>query len=373
MRQKKNERMAFHFLPDWENPEVLSINREPAHSRWGAYDTSQRALECEYGSSPFVKSLNGTYGFRLYPSPEAVDDFYRPDYDDSLFSSIPVPSNWEVEGFGEPIYTNIVYPWPKNEKGCLLSARAGESPVPNPPYIPEANPTGCYRKEFDLPEHFAGREVYLRFEGVETAFYLWVNGEPVGYSQDSKLAAEFCVTRYLKPGKNLMALQVMRFADSSYLEDQDYWYLSGIYRSVWMIAKRPQHIEDVHWKAVPDLHRGSGVFEADVRVSRVEGFGDCRVEVSLYDEKKRLLGRQEGQVQIEAEYRTDKRPTANTARVRLRLEQVELWSPERPVLYTAVFQLMGPDGSVLDIESSRFGFKLLEIRSGVGLSKRTAG
>lgn len=210
-----------------------------------------------------------------------------------------------------------------------------------------------------------GREVFLRFEGVETAFYLWVNGEPVGYSQDSKLSAEFCISDYLKPGTNILALQVIRFADSTYLEDQDYWYLSGIYRNVWMIAKPAQHIEDIHWKAIPKLHSKTGTFQADIRVSRVPGFADCRVEVSLYNDKQELLARQSAEVCAEAQYRSDTVPTANTARVCMELEQVECWSPEHPVLYTAVFQLISKDGSVRDIESSRFGFKLIEIRSGV--------
>lgn len=361
----KNNRMEFHQNPDWQTLEVLSINRMPAHSRWGAYDTAARALEGEYGSSPYVCSLNGTYRFRLYDSPAEVDDFYRLEYDDAHFQDIPVPSNWEVEGFGKPIYTNTTYPWGKEEKECLISVKKGEKRLPNPPFVPQNNPTGCYRYFFELPQSFDGREVYLRFEGVETVFYLWINGEPVGYSQDSKLAAEFCITPYLKAGKNLLAVQVLRFADSTYLEDQDYWYLSGIYRDVWLLAKPKQHIEDIHWTALPDLHTGTGTFEIDTRVSREEHFADCTVRVSLYDAQKQLLAQKFGDIQAAAKYRTDQTPTANTARVSMALEQVSLWSPENPVLYTVVVELLSPQGDVLDIESSRFGFKRIEIRKGV--------
>lgn len=360
-----NNRMNFHGKPDWETLDVLSINRVAAHSRWGAYDTVQGAVTGEYGSSRYLCSLNGNYRFKLYDSPEAVDEFYQPGYDDSGFDEIPVPSNWEVQGFGEPIYTNVIYPWPEDEKECLIEASCGKKKVPNPPFVPKKNPTGCYRRKFTLPADFEGREVYLRFEGVETVFYLWVNGEPVGYSQDSKLAAEFCITPYLKEGENLLAVEVIRFADSSYLEDQDYWHLSGIYRDVWLVAKKKQHIEDMHWKAIPNLPLESGEFHMDVRVSRVKGFADCRVRVSLYDQQGSLLAEQLGEVQPGAQYRTDLLPTANTARVRIKLDKVALWSPDNPVLYTAVAELVSPEGEVLDIESTRFGFKSIEVKNGV--------
>lgn len=365
MAKHANNRMEFHTRPDWETLDVTSINRMPAHTRWGAYDTEERAKECRYGDSPYLCCLNGSWQFKLYDAPEEVDEFYRPGYEGNGFSEIQVPGNWEVQGHGEPIYTNVVYPWPNSEKDCLIEARQGERRVPNPPYVPEQNPTGCYLKRFFVPEQFAGREVYLRFEGMEAAFYLWVNGRPAGYSEDSKLPAEFCITPYLQEGENLIALQVMRFGSSSYLEDQDYWYLSGIYRSVWLVSKPKLHIEDYKITALPDLYLGSGMFEADVTVSRQPRFGDCRAGVSLYGPDGSLLAKDAGPVQKEAQYRADQVPTANTARVRIPLKEVELWSPEQPVLYTAVFTLFGPDGDVLDVEACRFGFKRIEVRSGV--------
>lgn len=360
-----NNRSDFHFTPDWKTLEVQSVNREPAHSRWGAYDSEERAIACEYDSSPYLCSLNGTYRFRLYPNPESVDDFYQTDYDEKEFKDIAVPGNWEVQGFGEPIYTNYMLPFLQSEESGLIEANNGKKKIPDPPYVPKNNPTGCYRRTFTVPEQFEGREVYLRFEGVETVFYVWVNGQPVGYSQDSKLAAEFCITEYLKPGENLLALQVMRFADSTYLEDQDYWYLSGIHRDVWLVSKPVQHIEDVHWQAIPDLYRGGGNVSVDIRVNRVPGFADCSVKVSLYDEKNVFLTSQEGKVRAQAEYRSDVVPTANTSRVKMELADVQLWSPASPTLYTMVVQLYSGDGELLDIESYHFGFKLIEVRSGV--------
>ncbi len=363
--EHSNPRSSFHSKPDYQNLEVLSINRVPAHSRWGAYDTVERAIECQYGSSPYLMSLNGTWRFRLYPRPGAVEDFFLPGYDAQEFKDIPVPANWEVEGHGEPIYSNYILPFLQEQTECLIEAKRGERLLNDPPNVPADNPTGCYLKSFTLPPEFEGREVYLRFEGVETVFYLWVNGRPVGYSQDSKLAAEFNITEYLQAGENLLALQVMRFADSTYLEDQDYWYLSGIHRDVWLVSKPRQHIEDVHWQAIPDLYRGGGSFSADVRVSRQPGFADCRVKVTVYDSSGRPAAEGDSGVQAAAEYRRDKVPTANTARVKLQLRNVSLWSPETPTLYTAVVQLFDGEGQLLDIEATRFGFKLIEQRRGV--------
>lgn len=361
----KNNRSDFHFKPDWQTLETLSVNREPAHVRWGAYDTAERALACEYGSSPYLCSLNGTYRFRVYDHPDLVDDFYKTDYEEDGFADIKVPANWEVEGFDEPIYTNVVLPFKQSEPDCMIEANKGAYKVPNPPYLPVKNPTGCYRKVFTVPENFDGRETYLYFEGVETAFYVWVNGQPVGYSQDSKLAAEFNITEYLQPGENLLAVQVMRFAESTYLEDQDYWYLSGIYRDVWLISKPKQHIEDVFWKAIPDIYRGGGTVTTEVRVNRLPGFADCSVKVSVYNENKEFMQSKDGVIQPKAAYRQDVVPTANTARVIMELPDVKLWSPEDPVLYTMVVQLFAPDGTLLDTESCQFGFKLIEVRSGV--------
>ena len=207
----------------------------------------------------------------------------------------------------------------------------------------------------------------MRFEGVETAFYLWINGHPVGYSQDSKLASEFSITPFLHSGENLMALQVMRYAESFYLEDQDYWYLSGIYRDVWLVSKPKQRIDDIHWTAIPDIHTGSGEFSIDVKVSREEYFADCTVRVSLYDCQNKCIAQKNGDVCATAQYRSDVLPTANTARIKICLDKVALWSPENPVLYTVVAELLSKDGEVLDIESSKFGFKLIEIKDGIVL------
>lgn len=363
-----NPRQNFHTRPDWENIDVTSINRMPAHTRWGAYDSEENARRCMPGSSRYTVNLDGEYAFRLYDCPEQVDEFYQPGYDASGFAPIQVPGNWETQGFGEPIYTNVPYPFPADpENRVTLCPNEGQPPVVNPPYVPRQNPTGCYLRTFTLPDHFAGRETILRFDGVETSYYLWINGQPVGYAQDSKLPSEFNITPYLQPGENLMALQVMRFADSTYLEDQDYWYLSGIYRSVWLISKPAMRIEDYKITAMPDLHHLTGTLSCDVTVSRLPGFADHRVRVALVSPEGETLGTGEAEVRREATYTTDRMPTANTARVTLDAGKIKLWSCDAPTLYTVVITLLNPQGQPVDYEACRTGFKKVEVAHGVVL------
>jgi beta-galactosidase len=263
-------------------------------------------------------------------------------------------------------------PWsPDLDEPCVIYPEKGEGKrsAPNPPFIPSDNPTGCYRYYFDAPENFRDREIYIRFDGVESAYYLWINGRPVGYSEDSKLPSEFEITEFLnKDGnRNLMAVQVMRFTDAVYLEDQDYWHISGIYRSVWLVAKPKLCIKDYFIKAAPDLpvELKTGKFSADITVSRINGFADCKVEAHIFDAGGGEIAKGEGRPSREAQYRTDYIPTANTARVNINLPEVKLWSPESPVLYKAVFVLKSPEGEILDVETCEFGFKSVEIKNGV--------
>jgi beta-galactosidase len=311
-----------------------------------------------------MQSLNGSRRCKTSRNPDAADDFYKPGYRAEGFSPITVPGNWELQGFDKPIYTNVVYPWKLDkDAGYSLQAKKGEW-VPNPPFTPQDyNTTGCYRLSFTVPETFKGRETYIRFEGVETVYYLWVNGRPVGYSQDSKLPSEFNISSFIQEGENLLALEVIRFADSTYIEDQDYWYLCGIYRNVWLVSKPALHITDWKIAALPD-EAGGGVLSADIAVSRVPLFAESRVRLALYDGKTKLA-EGEGEVRAAAEYRTDRFPTANTGRVILKLDSVQKWSPASPALYTAVITLLDGRGKAADFESSRIGFKKIEVRSGV--------
>ena len=347
----------------WENPHITQINRYEAHTRWGACASFTDAASMS--ASKWITSLDGEYQFKLVSNPDEAGDFYLPGYDASGFSAINVPGNWETQGFGEPIYTNTEYPW-NDEPGrhFLMQAKADGTKVYNPPYLPESNPTGCYRHPFTVPSEYLERDIFIRFEGVETAYILWINGEFVGYSEDSKLPSEFLINEYLRPGKNLLALQVMRFATGTWLEDQDYWYLSGIYRSVSLIAKPRLRIEDYQITAIPDLHGTSGYFTADINISRAKNFGDCQVKVTLLYNNE-MKAESEGFVETGAEYTRTHRAGANSARVTFDVPDIIKWTPETPALYTVVFILIDGNGSELDFESCQIGFKKVEIKDGI--------
>ena len=198
---------------DWENFDVLHINRLPSAANFMGYPTKELALQGDKSQSPYFQSLNGTWKFHFVPrSDERPMDFFQKGYDVSGWDDIKVPSNWELQGFGYPFYVGSGYGIKKN-----------------PPLIAvENSPVGSYRRTFTIPAHWNKRQIILYFGGVASAFYVWVNGEKVGYSQDSKTPSEFDITPYVKQGENEIAVQVFKFSDGYYLEDQDYWRFAGI-------------------------------------------------------------------------------------------------------------------------------------------------
>ncbi len=356
---------GFVFAPDYENAAVQSIHRYPAHSLWKGCKSEQQALN---GEGPDLMSFSGQCRFALFDNPEQVPEgFFLPEFDESGFATLRYPGAWELQGQGEPIYTNVPYPWPCAGEGRHLVApvKGGEKLL-QPPYVPAQNPTGCYRLRVQVPEHFLKGDAFLRFDGVETAFYLWVNGKPAGFSKDSKLPAEFEVTGMLHEGENLLALEVLRFADSSYLEDQDYWHISGIHRGVFLTVKPHLRIEDVFLRPAFDPVLRRGQLTADVKVSRAEGFAQTRVRLRLFDGVQ-VVAEAVSAVEPKARYDTRTFPSANTARLQVELRDVSPWEPEAPKLYTAVVTLLDEDGNTLDVESERTGFRSVEVRDGVVL------
>ncbi len=216
-------------LPEWKDAGVLQVNANEPHATMTVYQTKQQALKGTEAASPYHKLLNGQWKFKWVSKPALrIDDFYKPSFDDSSWELITVPSNWQLEGYGYPIYTNIKYPFDISEFKVPM----------------DFNPVGSYRYNFTVPEHWDGRKVLLSFNGVESAFYLWINGEKVGYSQGSRTVAEFDITKYLKKGENLLAAEVFRWSIGSYLEDQDFWRLSGIFRDVFIWSVPDIHIKD---------------------------------------------------------------------------------------------------------------------------------
>ncbi len=235
---------AGQSVPDWENPEVVGINKEPGHCTLMPYPDIDLALACEREASPFHQSLNGQWKFNCVRTPEErPTDFYKPDFDVSKWAEIPVPSNWEMQGYDKPIYLNIRYPHPTN-----------------PPYIAhDYNPVGSYRRQFSIPDAWKDRQVFVHFDGVMSAFYVWINGRMVGYSKDSMTPGEFNITPHLQRGKNTIAVEVYRWCDGSYLEDQDMFRMSGIYRNVYLFAAPSVHIRDFFVRATLDDQYKDGI------------------------------------------------------------------------------------------------------------------
>ncbi|MCL2363665.1 MAG: DUF4981 domain-containing protein [Defluviitaleaceae bacterium] len=339
-----------------------ALNRLPAHSRWQVFENEVQALANE--SSRYIYSLNGMYRFKLFPTVDVPEDFTQPGFDGAGYTDIPVPSNWELHGHGKPIYTNVPYPWPYESNGShMIRSEAGKPNIPNPPFVPDENPTGCYFRTFEHPAHFAARDVFLRFEAVEAAYHVWVNGKHVGYAEDSKLPSEFDITSYLQAGTNTLAVKVMRWAKSTYLEDQDYWHLSGICGDVSLIAKPKARIQDYKITALP-AGNGKGILTADVQMSRVVDYGDYSATVKLYREGTLLVEGTAG-IWSNAGYSRGEQ-AANTARIKLDVPDAKLWSTESPELYTVVVLLNAPGtAEPVDIEACKVGFKEIKITGGV--------
>ena len=344
--------MNFHTRPEWQNIEVQSINRLAAHS--------------PYGNS-YSLSLDGAWRFKLCEHPSLLPaGFYLPDFNDDAWRQINVPGNWELQGEGEPIYTNYAYPFTDEPGAHRITpgfiAEGDYGAGCNPPGLPDKIPTGLYRRRFDLPEHFVGKKLILNLGGVEGGFYVWVNGNPVGYSQDSKLMAEFDITRMTYLGSNQITVQVMRFTDATWLEDQDYWHLSGIFRPVTLFAKPRMHIEDV--KISADM-QGNATF--DVSVTRVSGYADTLVRLHIYDPDGNIIYKEKRAPSAVCPPLWDNSaPQPGHAVFNVHIDDPLLWSPEAPNLYRVHLALMDPSGAdAADRERAHFGFRSVYIEDGI--------
>jgi beta-galactosidase len=328
--------------PAWDNPAVLQINREKPHSTMMVFSSKEQASVMHPERSQWHFSLNGRWQFDWSKNPSRKpDDFYQTGFDAAGWDHIDVPSNWEVEGFGTPVYSNVPYPYNTSE---LRTPK-------------EWNPVGSYRKWVEVPEDWDGRRVYLHFDGVQSAFYLWVNGEQVGYSQGSRTPAEFDVTDYLTKGKNLVAVQVYRWSDGSYLEDQDFWRLSGIFRDVYMWSTPQVHVRDFNVTSTLDEYYQSGIFKLSGKLQNHGNLNAVNVQYELYDASNKLVFSQKIMKELQGN-------VTEFSFLRKKVFDINHWNAENPYLYDLYITLNDQQGNTLEVIPQKVGFRKVEIENG---------
>lgn len=337
---------AFSQVRDWENQYVFGINKEKYHVQVIPYQDSKQALSYTKSASPFYKLLNGSWKFNRVENEKSIPDgFFKPEFNVSSWANIQVPGNAELQGFGIPIFKNVTYPF---------------DPA-LPPFIPHVtNPVNLYRTTFTVPENWKGNQVILAFNGIESAYYLYINGQRVGYSENSYSVSEFNITSYLKPGENTLAVENYRFSDGSYMEDQDFWRLSGIFRDVFLYAKPVVHVAD--YRVVTDLDEQYQ--NADLNMSfqlksfNVSDKGQYSIETSLYDADQKLVSKGKSK----AFKFTGKETSVDFSQ---KLMSPKKWNSEQPYLYTLVVELKDQKGKTLETLSSRVGVREVQIKDGV--------
>lgn len=342
--------MVFADNEPWQNARVNEINREAAHAHFipfkteqGALDQQRRSPEQRFEVNPQTerrRSLDGKWLFLYSKTPkECPPTFHLKEYHPKGWKEIQVPGSWELQGFDAPIYTDVAYPFPAN-----------------PPHVPtDYNPVGAYIRTFTIPNEWKDMDIFLDFEGVESAFYVWVNGQLAGYSEDSRLPAHFKINSFLKKGNNKLAVKVFRYSDGSYLEDQDYWKYSGIERSVYLYARPSFRVKD--FKLTADLIENyqHGKFQLQVKTNHAQlGY---RIETKLMD----------GATVIEYQEKVIKDLTDSIFTQEHVYPKVHPWSAESPYLYTLVINTFDAKGNPLESFTQPFGFRTVEMKNGMQL------
>jgi beta-galactosidase len=341
-------------LKEWQNPKLTGLNNQAPHANLVICPDARTARQIgpvsnsERVKSPYYRSLNGKWKYH-YATNHAgrVPRFWKPEFDDSRWNTIPVPSNVEKHGYGIPIYVNIPYPWAQPW---------------TPPLVPENDPNNTvnsYRRTFSIPRDWAGRRVLLTFDGVNSFFFLWINGHQVGLGKDSRTPVEFDITPYLKPGENLLAVENFRWCDGSYLEDQDFWRMSGIFRDVYLWSVADLHVRDFDLKAGLDGDYRHGVFGLRVTVENTSGTETlASVEAELFDP----AGRKVAQPKIQLRVKPD--GTGGQAEISTTVPDVLPWSAETPHLYKLLLTLKDSAGKVVEVIPANVGFRTVEIKEG---------
>ncbi len=336
--------------PEWNNPAIVQVNKETPHATLFPFENSALALNADRTKSANYLSLNGEWFFHYSEKPaERPKEFFKNEFDVSGWDLIPVPANWELQGYGIPIYVNIPYEFTKN---------------PNPPNIPDdPNPVGSYKRSFTLPANFEGKEIFVHLGAVKSAFYIWINGQKVGYSQDSKTPAEFNITSYVQAGENTISLEVYRWSDGSWLECQDFWRISGIERDVYLFATPKFHVFDFFCKAGLENYYTDGNLEIELNVKNYQGIkGTCQVKVSLLNSPidENPVFTQNAELRFKSE-------SSLPLKFSTKLKNPRKWSAETPELYTLLIEIRDQKGILLESLSCKTGFRSSEIKNGLYL------
>lgn len=317
---------------EWDDLQVMQVNVEAPHAAMMTYPSERKALKGDREQSTWFKLLNGDWKFHWSENPASRPaNFYEAGFDDSAWDTIPVPSNWQLHGYGTPIYTNIKYPHPKN-----------------PPHAPrEYNPVGSYRTDFTVPSGWEDRRTLITFDGVNSAFYLWINGKQVGYSSGSRTPAQFDISDYLVDGPNRMAVEVYRWHDASYFEDQDFWRFAGIFRDVYLWSRDQSSIRDFRVRTDLDDDYRDAVLNVDVELAgAAEG---NQVEIKLLDAKGREV--------------VEQVVTHPDTKVALLIDNPNKWNAESPYLYQLLLSHKDASGNLIEVVPAKVGFREVEIRN----------
>ena len=328
--------------PEWNNnPQIISLNMNKPHNDFVNYETKEEAMEGIKENSSRYISLNGKWKFNFCKDIKSIpEDFYKIDYKNESWDEIDVPSNWQIKGYGIPQYTNLIYPW------------TGREDI-KPPFAPvKINEVGCYVKYIDITKEQLNKKVLINFQGVESCFYLYVNGEIVGFSKDSFSPSEFDITDYLIEGKNKIGVKVYRWCDASWLEDQDFWRLSGIFRDVYLEIKNNTHIVDFRVDSNLTDDYKDGTFSSKIKVV---GIGNYNINLEIYDKDNIIYSNKK-------EFNVDGEIDINFQTI---IDNPRKWSAEQSNLYKVIISLENENGKITEYVSCDTGFRRFEIKENV--------
>ncbi len=323
-------------LPDYQNPKLLQKGRLPAHATLFPFDSAEGAVAGARNASARYMRLGGVWRFFLADRPDELPgDFWEIDYDDTEWDDMAVPCCWDMEGYGAPVYTNVRYPIPYD-----------------PPFVPDDNPVGCYRKYFRMPESWADMRIHVTFEGVDSAFYVWVNGHIAGFSKVPHMPSEFDITDFVTSGNNVLAVQVFKYSDGTYLEDQDMWRMSGIFRDVYLTAHGHSYIRDAWVETVFDSEYLDAELKLHVDVTTSES-GEARVRAELYDAEWVPVA--------SGDYKARPKYGSAVLDEKLPVKAPAKWTAETPALYPLLLTLFAEDGEMLETMRVDVGFREVRV------------